>query len=99
MTQPANQELDLNSVVSGVLALQSLVGGEKVRIDSELDGSLPFIIGDPELLRETLENLLRNAVEALPEGGNVMVRTGWSLLLAKSQPHSHVQSPGDPCRS
>jgi signal transduction histidine kinase len=76
-TQPANQELDLNSVVSSVLALQPFVGGERVRIDSELDDALPFIIGDPELLRETLENLLRNAAEALPQGGNIMVRTGW----------------------
>ncbi|HUM11482.1 MAG TPA: ATP-binding protein, partial [Myxococcaceae bacterium] len=44
---------------------------------SELDGSLPLLSGDPGLLKETLENLLRNAAEALPEGGNVMVRTGW----------------------
>ena len=69
--------LDLNSVVSGVLALQSLAEGERIRVRSELDESLPLISGDPLLLRETLENLLRNSAEALPNGGNVTVRTGW----------------------
>ncbi len=75
--QPITEPVNLNSLVSGVLALQSFIDGERVRIRSELDGSLPLLSGDPGLLRETLENLLRNAAEALPEGGNVMVRTGW----------------------
>jgi signal transduction histidine kinase len=74
---PSSESFDLNSMVSGVLALQSFVEGQKVQLRSELDGSLPFITGDPGLLRETLENLLRNAAEALPRGGNVVVRTGW----------------------
>ena len=75
--KPSAESLDLNSMVSSVLALQSFVDGQKVQLRSELDGSLPFITGDPGLLRETLENLLRNAAEALPRGGNVVVRTGW----------------------
>jgi two-component system, NtrC family, sensor histidine kinase HydH len=76
--EPSVESLDLNSVVSGVLALQSFVDGERVRIRTELDRSLPYITGDPGLLRETLENLLRNAAEALPRGGNVLVKTGWT---------------------
>ena len=75
--QPTAEPVNLNALVSGVLALQSFIDGERVRIRSDLDGSLPLLSGDPRLLRETLENLLRNAAEALPEGGNVMVRTGW----------------------
>ncbi len=74
---PITEPVNLNALVDGVLALQSFIDGERVRIHSELDGSLPLLSGDPGLLRETLENLLRNAAEALPEGGNVMVRTGW----------------------
>jgi len=75
--EPVVEPLDLNSVVSGVLALQSFIDGDRVRIRSELDGSLPLLTGDPGLLREVLENLLRNAAEALPNGGKVMVKTGW----------------------
>lgn len=75
--QPVTEAVNLNSVVSGVLALQSFIDGERVRILAELDDSLPPITGDPGLLKETLENLLRNAAEALPDGGKVTVRTGW----------------------
>lgn len=74
---PVAEPFDLNAVVSGVLALQSFIDGERVRINAELDGSLPLLSGDPGLLRESLENLLRNAAEALPDGGKVTVKTGW----------------------
>jgi signal transduction histidine kinase len=77
-TQPLLIPVDLNAVVSGVLALQRFADGEKVRIHSELESSLPLIQGDVGMLEQSLGNLLRNAAEAMPDGGNVMVRTGWS---------------------
>ena len=77
-TRPSLVPVNLNSVVSVVLALQGFAHGERVRVSSELESSLPLIQGDPGMLEQSLGNLLRNAAEALPEGGNVTVRTGWS---------------------
>jgi len=77
-TRPSLIPVDLNSVVNSVLALQGFADGERVHIRSELESTLPTIQGDPGMLEQSLGNLLRNAAEALPEGGNVMVRTGWS---------------------
>jgi signal transduction histidine kinase len=89
-TQPSLVPVNLNSVVSVVLALQGFADGEKVRVRSELESSLPLIQGDPGMLEQSLGNLLRNAAEAMPEGGNVMVKTGWS-----DQNHVYVSVQDD----
>ena len=38
-------------------------------------GEIPGISGDPASLREVLVNLVLNAVEALPNGGRILIRT------------------------
>ena len=39
------------------------------------DSELPEISADPDLLHRALSNLVLNAVDALPEGGEITVRT------------------------
>ena len=41
----------------------------------DLDGTLPPIQADPVLMRRVFENLLLNAVDAMPQGGALSVRT------------------------
>ena len=45
-----------------------------IRIITEFD-DVPEIDGDPVAIREALVNLIFNAVDALPNGGNVTIRT------------------------
>lgn len=45
----------------------------KVKVDVEVHASTARIRGDAQLLHQTLLNLLRNAIEASPEGANVEV--------------------------
>ena len=40
------------------------------------DGSVPWVAGRPEELREVFTNLLTNALEAMPGGGRLVVRAG-----------------------
>jgi signal transduction histidine kinase len=47
----------------------------KVRITAVLGDSLPLVHGDEQLLEQVVMNLLLNAIEALPEGGEVTVRS------------------------
>jgi signal transduction histidine kinase len=71
---PERQELDLNALVSTVLALPALTGAG-VSIKTELEPELPRCPADPHMVARVLENVVRNAMEAMPDGGTITVRT------------------------
>ncbi len=73
--QPLRQPLDLNQLVASVLSLQGFTGRPEVMIRRELAGELPRYAGDWDLLANAVENLVRNALEAMPRGGTLTVRT------------------------
>jgi signal transduction histidine kinase len=70
------QWLDLNSVINGILQLlEPKISANKVETVIELDPeciSCPF---DEALLYSALTNLTLNAIEAMPEGGTLKLRT------------------------
>lgn len=72
--EPRPAPLSLNELVSGVLALQPFASGSVV-VKTALAPGLALIRLDRDLLAGALENLVRNAFEAMPEGGTVTVRT------------------------
>ena len=73
--EPLPRPLDLNQLVASVLSLQSFTGRPEVRLHRELAADLPRCQGDRDLLANALENLVRNAFEAMPRGGTLTVRT------------------------
>jgi signal transduction histidine kinase len=77
--EPLREPLRVNEVVQGVLALQQFAAGGAVAIASELEADLPVCRADRDLIGLALENLIKNAFEAMPKGGRVTVRTQrWS---------------------
>jgi PAS domain S-box-containing protein len=80
--------LDLNAVVEESLTfMQKPLAADNVQIVARLDRTLPPILGDAATLHQVLMNLLTNASEAMPGGGQVRletgpaVRPGWIRLL------------------
>ena len=80
--------LDLNAVVDESLQLmQKPLAADNVQIVTSLDRTLPPILGDATTLHQVLMNLLTNAREAMPTGGQVRLETGqaerpnWVRLL------------------
>src|SRR6266545_3272689 len=73
--EPARAPVELNEVVRDVLKLQPFAATERIRIEASLGESLPVCYLDKDLLALALENLVQNALEAMPEGGTVRVRT------------------------
>jgi PAS domain S-box-containing protein len=68
--------VDLNAMLQSVCALleaESLSHG--VRFVLELDAALPAVSADEELLRQAFINIAQNAVQAMPSGGAVRIRT------------------------
>jgi signal transduction histidine kinase len=79
MPQPQLQHVQINEVVQTVVRLfQAQVqapGGAAIECKLDLaDGSGP-IAADPELLHRALSNLVLNAMDAMPQGGVLTVRT------------------------
>jgi len=73
--EPVPEPLQLNQVVHQVLALPARNRTSGVTVKLDLESNLPSCSGDPRLLAEALENLVRNAFEAMPQGGTLRVRT------------------------
>ena len=79
--QPA-VEVDLNQVVQQVLETTESIwrqdrrrSGVEIQVETDLAEGLPPVAGDPAELREAFTNLVLNAVDAMPKGGTLTLRT------------------------
>ncbi|HVE85872.1 MAG TPA: ATP-binding protein [Myxococcales bacterium] len=74
--EPFPEPLNLNELTRNVLALQEFATSGAVKVQSQLADGLPTCRLDRDLVAGALENLVRNAFEAMPRGGTLTVRTG-----------------------
>jgi signal transduction histidine kinase len=76
MPKPRRQRISLNDVIAqGLSFMGSLFAAAHVAIDTKFDPSLPAINGDEGQLWQVVLNLVRNSLEAMPEGGTLTVVT------------------------
>jgi len=69
------KNVDLNSLVADTFKLlrnsNEIVDGH--RLEEDLPGRPTIVTGDPEQLKQVCWNIARNAVKAMPEGGNFTI--------------------------
>ena len=77
MPQPQRQPTQVNDVVRSVLRVfhAQLQEKNQVAVRTELADTLPEIAADPDLLHRALQNLVLNAIDAMPEGGELTIRS------------------------
>ena len=79
MPAPRFENMDINEIVRGVMKLHDArlhaEGRAKVEPHLELASGGTRIQADPDQLRRALGNLVLNALDAMPEGGTLLVRT------------------------
>jgi two-component system, NtrC family, nitrogen regulation sensor histidine kinase NtrY len=77
MPAPQLQAVDLDEIITSVVQLfqgQFARGPAAIETELQLSGALP-VSGDPVLLRRVIENLVLNAIDAMPQGGKLTFRT------------------------
>lgn len=88
---PALVETDLNDIINRVLELTVHSAQlNKVEVVKELDPSLPKLTADPNQLQQVCTNLIVNAIQAMPQGGKLTLRTS----LDNGQLKMEVQDTG-----
>ena len=95
-TLDAVAPVDLNQVVTQVMDLTRprwrdipQARGIMIEMSPDLERDLPKIAGIDSELREAMTNLIINAIDAMPEGGQLMIRT----RSAKSEKSGSKGSP------
>ncbi len=72
---PARESVDPEELVRDAVArYRDLARDQHVALTASSEPDLPPVRGSREILLEVLDNLLRNAFDAVPEGGRVAVR-------------------------
>jgi len=79
MPQPQWQRVQVNEILRGVAQLFQAqfqaAGRAAIACRLELEENLPAIAADPELLHRAISNLVLNAMDAMPEGGTLILRS------------------------
>ena len=70
---PTRRKVDINKVVQETLSRNTVP--ENVEVVRQLDESLPVIPADPDQLSQIFANIIRNAIQAMPEAGQLLVKS------------------------
>ena len=76
MPAPEIQPVEFNALVADTLKLfAAQLAQARVQAVTELDAAVRTVPVDPEQMTRVLRNLVLNAIDAMPEGGTLTVRT------------------------
>ena len=77
---PRKKNADINAVI--VQAAELVLHGKAFTPRWKLDQELPLIEFDPGQISQVITNLIINAVQAMPEGGNLTIGSTWQKFEA-----------------
>ncbi|MDI6782625.1 MAG: ATP-binding protein [bacterium] len=79
MPKPQLEWIDLPEVLESTINLYAS-GQEKIKFNLEVAESIPKLFADPEQLRRAFSNLIKNAIDAMPNGGKLTIAVTSSTL-------------------
>lgn len=62
-------------IQAGLQGVQSLLDANRIGVEMNLSREIPRVLADDQSLARALENLFRNAADAMPAGGTLSIRT------------------------
>jgi len=89
------QLLDLNEVVTEDRALLGRLFSGQIKIETKLSPHLPGVVADPTQLHQVLMNLVINARDAMPNGGEIHIATHATRLGEEDAAKTVDARPGE----
>jgi len=75
-SEPAIRPVEINKVVEAALLLVGhQIGLENIKLEKKLDIQLPLVLADFDKIQQVLINIIMNAIQAMPDGGNLTITT------------------------
>jgi PAS domain S-box-containing protein len=75
--KPLMKKTDINQILKDVIEFsQEIVRQKEVSISASYSGKDLYVLGDAEMLKQVFLNLILNAVQAMPSGGDLEIWTG-----------------------
>jgi len=89
--EPVLAQVNVNALLDdlGILTRYKC-RAQNVELVRQLDPRVPSLLGDPTLLEQAFLNLTLNALEAMPSGGQLRIRTRLLPLVRGEKPATHV---------
>ncbi len=86
--KPSRNQFDIEVVIDGIyLLLASQMQSHKIRFHENFANGMPKVFADPHQTEQVLMNLMLNAVQCMPQGGDLTVKT-YSTSLSE-RPNFH----------
>ena len=82
---------DLNALLGRILdSMEPQFEEAEVEVKRNLSAELPAFVMSPDNIQQVLQNLLRNALEAMPEGGKLKVTTTLRRFRSDRPPAAEI---------
>lgn len=90
---PYFEKVNINSVLENVVILvRKQLSDNRIALTLRLDETLPTIMADPNQLWQVFINIILNAVQAMPKGGDLTVETSnrWEEFAGGDSSHIYI---------
>jgi len=91
---PRRQEVALDAFLRDLLRLHAASLPPSIKVETSFDPDLPALRIDPALMTNAVTNAIRNAVEVMPEGGTLRVRTHGVASALRSWAAIEIEDSG-----
>ncbi len=81
-THSGSQTVDCNKLLTKLVGIAiPHCNSKKIHVEMELEKDIPDVVAHASTLQSIITNLVANAVEAMPDGGNLVLKTRFMPVL------------------
>jgi PAS domain S-box-containing protein len=72
---PVRRKVDVNELVREALSRAAALDAPRIEVVCQLEEGLPTLLADPDQLAQVFGNIIRNGIQAMPKGGQLVVKS------------------------